>query len=125
MAGELSSGEKPSCKSDIYAFGGLILTVMSNKAPFHGLSHLVILRRITLNEIPKPEDHPGLPAQDPLWEVMRRCWDPSPAARPTITEVLIELEGDIGREEPTSRSSPDLGSASDDGGSGYPEKSFD
>lgn len=64
--------------------------VMSNQAPFHGLPQLVILRRILLNEPPKPEDHPGLPAQDPLWGLMRRCWDPRPSARPTIYEVQIK-----------------------------------
>lgn len=64
---------------------------MSNQAPFHGVPQLVILRRILYNEPSKPEDHPGLPAQDPLWGIMRRCWDPLPSSRPTIYEILIEV----------------------------------
>lgn len=31
MASELFEGEKPSCESDVYAFGGLILTVSKRR----------------------------------------------------------------------------------------------
>ncbi|KAG8901267.1 RHO1 GDP-GTP exchange protein 2 [Tulasnella sp. 408] len=131
MAGELSSGQKPSRESDVYAFGGLILNcthnfnkVMSSQAPFHGLSHLVILRRIILNNPPKPEDHPDLPAQDPLWDLMRRCWNPLPAARPTIYEVLIELREDIDHKEHNPQPSSDVAIASGEGGNDYLNMNF-
>ncbi len=64
---------------------------MSGKAPFEGLLHQVILRRVTLDEPPIPKDHPNLPARDPLWKLMRRCWNNDPASRPTMQEVLREV----------------------------------
>ncbi|KIO22919.1 hypothetical protein M407DRAFT_215698, partial [Tulasnella calospora MUT 4182] len=91
MARELFSGQKPSLETDVYAFGGLILTVMSGKAPFDGLLHHVILRRVMNDEPPIPEDHPYLPAHDPLWKLMRRCWSYDSTVRPTMQEVLQEV----------------------------------
>ncbi|KAG8914297.1 RHO1 GDP-GTP exchange protein 2 [Tulasnella sp. 408] len=121
MAGELSSGQKPTRESDVYAFGGLILTVMSNQAPFYGLSQLAILRRIIQNELPKPEDHPSLQDQDPLWNLMRRCWDQSPVARPAIDQVLVKLGEVIAQERPDPLLSIDPPAAIEDGGNSYSE----
>ena len=63
---------------------------MSRKAPFDGLLHQVVLGRVTLDEPPIPKDHPNLSARDPLWKLMRRCWNHDPTARPTMQEVLRE-----------------------------------
>ncbi|KIO25028.1 hypothetical protein M407DRAFT_76240 [Tulasnella calospora MUT 4182] len=90
-AAELFAGQNPSLESDVYAFGGLILTVMSGKAPFYGLADQVIVRRVMQDQPPKPAHHPNLPADDPLWTLMRRCWDKKPTARPTMREVLLEV----------------------------------
>ena len=64
---------------------------MSGKPPFFGLSDVTIILRAMAGEFPKPEDHPGLPPTDPLWGLMRRCWDMSPTARPTMSEILCEV----------------------------------
>lgn len=118
---------------------------MSNQAPFHGLSQLVILYRIMQNQPPKPDDHPDLPAQDPLWKLMRRCWDPCPAARPTISELLIKvrpydsflnpntlvnarlpkLREYMGLKQPNLQSSSYLVAPIDGGGSDYSETDFE
>ncbi|KAG8955877.1 hypothetical protein FRC04_006324 [Tulasnella sp. 424] len=110
MANELSAGEKPNLASDVYAFGGLILTVMSGKPPFDGLLHQVILRRVIQDHPPIQEDHPKLPPDDSLWKLMHRCWNYDPLARPTMGEVLLELLGQINHEESNPRSRPDLAS---------------
>ncbi|KAG8973031.1 hypothetical protein FRC05_009146 [Tulasnella sp. 425] len=91
MAPELFAGKKSSLETDVYAFGGLILTVMSGKPPFDDLPHEVILYRVSSDEPPIPEDHPNLPAHDPLWKLMRRCWNYDPTARPTMQRVLREI----------------------------------
>ncbi|KAG9022589.1 hypothetical protein FS837_006283, partial [Tulasnella sp. UAMH 9824] len=106
MATELFAGEKPACSSDVYAFGGLILTVMSGKIPFCGLPERVILLRVMQNQPPRPEDHPVLPQSDPLWGLMRRCWNPNPTARPSMRRVLWELWELICQENPDQRSGP-------------------
>ncbi|KIO15467.1 hypothetical protein M407DRAFT_47230, partial [Tulasnella calospora MUT 4182] len=50
-----------------------------------------ILLRTIQYQLPNPEDHPDLPASDPLWGLIHRCWDRTPAARPTITEIRQEV----------------------------------
>ncbi|KIO16631.1 hypothetical protein M407DRAFT_85788, partial [Tulasnella calospora MUT 4182] len=91
MASELFNGQKPDLQSDVFAFGGLILTVMSGKAPFDGILYQGILGRVMQDRPPRWRDHPNLPAEDTLWKLMRRCWAKNPAARPTIREVLLEV----------------------------------
>lgn len=96
MAAELFEGEKPSRESDVYAFGGLILTVMSGKPPFSGLREPIIMRRAVQDQPPKPEDHPELPPEDSLWSLMRRCWQQNPGLRPSIQGVMAELSKGAG-----------------------------
>ncbi|KAG9041017.1 hypothetical protein FS837_012818 [Tulasnella sp. UAMH 9824] len=93
IAPELFNEEKPrpTLMTDVYAFGGLILTVMSGKPPFCGLHHPAILYRVMNDQPPKPEDHQDLPISDPLWSLMRRCWNKTPEARPPMQEVLREV----------------------------------
>ncbi|KIO32693.1 hypothetical protein M407DRAFT_66410, partial [Tulasnella calospora MUT 4182] len=91
MAGELFEGEKANRESDVYAFGGLILTVMSGKAPFTGLREPIIIRRVIQDQPPKQEDHPELPLWDPLWSLLRCCWHQNPGLRPTMQGVLAEV----------------------------------
>ncbi|KIO28104.1 hypothetical protein M407DRAFT_49918, partial [Tulasnella calospora MUT 4182] len=84
IAPELFKGEnpRPALQTDVYAFGGLILTVMSGKPPFCGLHHPAILYRVMNDQPPKPENHQDLPLSDPLWGLMRRCWNMTPEGRP-------------------------------------------
>ncbi|KIO28107.1 hypothetical protein M407DRAFT_185073 [Tulasnella calospora MUT 4182] len=72
---------------------------MSGKAPFWGLKHEAILCRVIMDQPPKPEDHQGLPASDPLWSLMGRCWNMTPEERPLMRKVLTELWEDIWKEE--------------------------
>lgn len=60
---------------------------MSGEAPYSKLRPDAVMRRAVTGELPKTEDHPGLPSTDPLWSLMRLCWDRNPAARPTMRDV--------------------------------------
>ncbi|KAG8966736.1 hypothetical protein FRB90_010938 [Tulasnella sp. 427] len=80
--------------SDVYAFGGTMLAVMSGKGPFYQFAEKqrgTIVLRIYNNITPRPDDHPKLQATDPLWDLLRKCWDPSPPYRPPMTEIATEL----------------------------------
>ncbi|KIO22976.1 hypothetical protein M407DRAFT_44080, partial [Tulasnella calospora MUT 4182] len=66
---------------DVYAFGCLILEVMSGNAPFYKLKAGKAILITTAGSIPEPSAHPDLPATDPLWGIMRKCWA-SPSNRP-------------------------------------------
>lgn len=61
---------------------------MSGKGPFFGLHETTVILRVMQDQPPTPEDHPDLPPSDPLWDLMRVCWDKNAAARPTMQEVL-------------------------------------
>ncbi|KIO27180.1 hypothetical protein M407DRAFT_73539, partial [Tulasnella calospora MUT 4182] len=85
---------RPTPMSDVYAFGGVILATMSGKAPFHQLAdraRAVIVLKIYNNVMPHPDDHSKLTSTDPLWNLLRKCWDPAPDKRPRITEIVSEV----------------------------------
>ncbi|KAG9026753.1 hypothetical protein FS837_004514 [Tulasnella sp. UAMH 9824] len=113
-AAELFAGQKPSLESDVYAFGGLILTVMSGKAPFYGLDEHVIMRRVMQDQPPRPAHHRNLPADDSIWILMRRCWANKPPARPTMREVLLKLFEYTLNEESAQSSRRSLPSEAED-----------
>lgn len=46
---------------------------------------------ICVGQIPVPEDHPGLPEDDPLWSLLRECWSTDPTNRPTMGIVLQQV----------------------------------
>ncbi|KAG8906003.1 hypothetical protein FRC01_008177 [Tulasnella sp. 417] len=87
---------------------------MSGKAPFYGLADQAIVRRVAQDQPPKPAHHPNLPADDPLWSLMRRCWDKTPTARPTMREVLLELLGHMIDEQSNTSVGPGITSVADD-----------
>lgn len=47
-------------------------------------------------EIPRPEDHPLLPPQDPLWSLIMECWNEDPEARPSMEFVLKQVRFRLG-----------------------------
>ncbi|KIO21927.1 hypothetical protein M407DRAFT_28485 [Tulasnella calospora MUT 4182] len=103
QARELIMGESlPTTESDIYAMGGVILEAMSGTKPFHkARTHGMVILWITMGEMCKPEDHPGLPLGDPLWPFLRRCWSSKPEERPTAIEVIKELGSAIDQRSKT------------------------
>lgn len=65
---------------------------MTGKPPFHGIkNNLAIIIAVNNDETPAPADHPNLDEHDPLWDLMRKCWDPDPTARPDIGKVIEEV----------------------------------
>ncbi|KIO28599.1 hypothetical protein M407DRAFT_22183 [Tulasnella calospora MUT 4182] len=98
QAKELIMGEFPTTKSDIYAMAGVILETLSGKKPhYRARTNGMVILWITTDKMCKPEDHPRLPENNPLWPFLRRCWDPEPEARPTAIQVIHELEEEIER----------------------------
>lgn len=97
QANELFDGESlPTDMSDVYAFGGLVLATMTGNPPFYKTrkaSAIIVL--ISKGEIAKPSDHPEIPEQDPLWELLRSCWRPEPCHRPSMNRVISELESHV------------------------------
>ncbi|KAG8940435.1 hypothetical protein FRC04_005262 [Tulasnella sp. 424] len=87
---------RPTAMSDVYAFGGLILAAMSGKPPFYKKTiAAAIIISISCDETAIPVDHPELPATDRLWDLLRRSWDPVPEQRPSMAQIVEELESEI------------------------------
>lgn len=94
---------RPTTMSDVYAFGGLILAAMSGKPPFYKKTiAAAIIIAISGDEIASPADHLELPEADPLWDLLRRSWDPIPEQRPSMVQISQELESEILRRSSTA-----------------------
>ncbi|KAG8912779.1 hypothetical protein FRC01_004903, partial [Tulasnella sp. 417] len=102
-------------RSDVWAFGMLILHVMTSKMPYAEVfSDVKVIMAIMGGQRPLPENYPELPPTDPLWDMMRECWYEDPMRRPTMTEVfdkLLRLDDDNSVEQQAPRPPEDINSA--------------
>ncbi|KAG8912777.1 hypothetical protein FRC01_004901 [Tulasnella sp. 417] len=88
---EMLDGQSTT-RSDVWAFGMLILHVMTSKIPYAEiLSDVKVILAIMGGQRPLPENYSDLPSTDPLWDVMGECWCEDPMKRPTMTEVFDKL----------------------------------
>ncbi|KAG8962650.1 hypothetical protein FRC05_005169 [Tulasnella sp. 425] len=100
----LDQDGKSTTASDVWAFGMLMLHVLTEKMPFITvLSDVKVILAIMNREKPLPKDYPELPAADPLWDVMRECWDDDPIKRPGMVDVFDKVYGTSNNETSTSR----------------------
>ncbi|KAG8912570.1 hypothetical protein FRC00_004244, partial [Tulasnella sp. 408] len=88
QARELLEDEPAIPATDVYAFGGLILAAMSGKQPFWNKRPVATIIAVFNDKTPEPKDHPGLPADDPLWTLLFACWSGEPDNRPPMSMVL-------------------------------------
>ncbi|KAG9032662.1 hypothetical protein FS837_002658 [Tulasnella sp. UAMH 9824] len=84
----LEEDSMPTLMSDVYAFGGLILSTLSGKPPFWRKStSAAVVIAIAYGLTPQPEEHPTIRDCDEIWETLRACWDANPAKRPDMTTL--------------------------------------
>ncbi|KIO22245.1 carbohydrate-binding module family 1 protein, partial [Tulasnella calospora MUT 4182] len=84
-------GPRPTCESDVFAFGGLVLAVLSGRPPFAGLPSANIILSVVQGQHPKLDQHPPLKAEDSLWLLMVKCWAQKRDLRPPMIEVVNEV----------------------------------
>ncbi|KAG9042373.1 hypothetical protein FS837_010955 [Tulasnella sp. UAMH 9824] len=94
QAKELLEEDPATPATDVYAFGGLILAAMSGKQPFWNKKPSVTIIAVFQDKIPARADHPKLPASDPLWDLLTKCWSGDPESRPHMSKVLETLESE-------------------------------
>ncbi|KIO21945.1 hypothetical protein M407DRAFT_122883 [Tulasnella calospora MUT 4182] len=95
---EILNGGKGNTTADAFSFGGLMLQALSGKAPYYRWRK--IPARITLavmdGKQPQQADHPitRLPirALSDAWALMKRCWNKEQSDRPTMKNILDDLE---------------------------------
>ncbi|KAJ1301944.1 hypothetical protein OPQ81_000783 [Rhizoctonia solani] len=118
MAPELhEDGGQMTLKSDIYSWAMTALELYSDKVPYSRIkmpgSVVMEVAKGKIPERPRPGANrtpstgsttggrDGIEIPDRLWELFVRCWAKDPVNRPTIQEVIQELE-DMRRYGPTS-----------------------
>jgi serine/threonine protein kinase len=84
--------EKYTTASDVYDFGSMIIDVLSGKRPYHGIPHYRAILATMKHELPSHVQHPALSAEDPIWNLVYKCWAFEPSERPNIRYVADELE---------------------------------
>ncbi|KIO18939.1 hypothetical protein M407DRAFT_47475, partial [Tulasnella calospora MUT 4182] len=86
-APEVSNPSQQSPAADIYSIACLILHVCSlpqSTVILSGSPPKVPFKLVQQGVTPQPGEHLGLPASDPLWSILGRCWSLSPQARPKV-----------------------------------------
>ncbi|KIO31601.1 hypothetical protein M407DRAFT_19349 [Tulasnella calospora MUT 4182] len=90
-AKEVLLGKRPVEGSDVYGFGGLILATMTGNRPFYNKpTEGLIFVAVFNGEIPQPADHPQISETDPLWSLMKKCWNSEPSERPSMIQIVAE-----------------------------------
>lgn len=87
LAPELSANQSPTVQSDLYACGVLAYELLTGSVPFTGSNPAEIVMRHTSEALPDLRStHPELPTD--VIELITRCLDKSPDARPTSAAEL-------------------------------------
>ncbi|KZV89903.1 hypothetical protein EXIGLDRAFT_750945 [Exidia glandulosa HHB12029] len=87
--------------TDVYAFAWLIFHVYTDIDPQELALNSEILRLIAAGVKPTRPGPATIPTKrglnDAIWEMCLLCWEISPAARPSMTEVIRVFETAIGK----------------------------
>lgn len=77
-------------KSDVWSYGVLVWEIYTfGQLPYHDRSNEEVLKSIKDDlRLPKPDNCP-----DTVLEVLEKCWEGNPLARPTFSELLGDVNG--------------------------------
>ena len=92
-----------STAGDVFAFGMFGVELFTGKVPFNEpIDHnvLLLIRQGERPEKPVYAEAVGLTPE--VWNVLERCWQQNPEQRPTMKEVVEELEGFVGGDGPNT-----------------------
>lgn len=85
-----------STRTDVWAFGMLCLEILTGRRPYNQLPRdsavIAELGAYRLPERPRDEESVSRGLTDQMWTLMLHCWNWSPEARPTMTEVKMNLK---------------------------------
>jgi serine/threonine protein kinase len=92
MAPEVMRMEEFNYKADVYSFGLILYELLTGQEPFLEFTELdPFYQAVCINHLrPEFPSSLGLPLQ--LVSFVERCWDKDPRRRPSMDEVLTELD---------------------------------
>jgi len=84
----------PTRESDVYSYSMVMWEVFTRKMPFPNVrSEGNVICRILSGERPqRPMEATSLGLSDTVWSIMEQCWRADPPARPSMTDVIAQLE---------------------------------
>ncbi|KAJ7840878.1 kinase-like domain-containing protein [Mycena leptocephala] len=77
--------------SDIYSFALLVLEILTSEAPKGRPSKPIVTAKTLAQLQPKREDYSIFKVTNTTWSVLDQCWNFEPQLRPSISQVLREL----------------------------------
>jgi serine/threonine-protein kinase len=93
MAPEQARGEAADARSDVFALGGILCTLLTGQPPYSGMSALEVIRRAAAADLAEAHarlERCGVDAE--LIALCRRCLNPRPADRPADGQaVAVEM----------------------------------
>lgn len=89
MAPELFESTNYTSKVDVYAFGMLMWEMLTESAPFKGMTSVQILYAVL-----RKKERPAFPkiTPQPMKDFINRCWHQDPDKRPTMEEIYREFK---------------------------------
>jgi len=82
----------PTPEADIYAFGLVILQVLTGEIPFRGVRTTELGFSVVQGLRPdKPANAPTIGFSEPLWIFVQGCWARNMNMRPKVAEVVTHL----------------------------------
>ncbi|XP_020367057.1 tyrosine-protein kinase SRK2-like [Rhincodon typus] len=88
-APEVASMNQTSMKSDVWSFGIVLFEIITNgKIPYPGMTNKVVLSELLQGyRMPCPNGCP-----QPIYNIMRQCWNEIPSQRPSFRTLKLQLE---------------------------------
>ncbi|XP_048384494.1 tyrosine-protein kinase SRK2-like [Stegostoma tigrinum] len=88
-APEVASMNQTSMKSDVWSFGIVLFEIITNgKIPYPGMTNKVVLSELLQGyRMPCPNGCP-----QPIYNIMRQCWNEIPSQRPPFRTLKLQLE---------------------------------
>ncbi|KAG9005044.1 hypothetical protein FRB94_001867 [Tulasnella sp. JGI-2019a] len=91
----LEGSENKTQATDVWAFAGLALEILTGRVPFYNYNNDVwITVAISQGLIPARKDYVELPEDNKFWDVLEACWRTDPSERPSMAALAPAIFDD-------------------------------